>query len=388
LFVPNYPTEDNQPRTVLSLSERTGALLDYTGKGVVIAFIDSGFYPHPDLGDRVLIHVDATTNRVTEGRRFFQQGSGYSWHGQMTSVIAAGNGRTSGGKYRGIASNAQMVLVKVSNLRNRIKEPDILRGLEWLVANHARFNVRIVNISVGGDDESHDPEHPLHKAVKSLVEAGVTITIAAGNTGAPILVPPASAPEALTIGGVDDRNTLDRTKWQPFPNNYSAAYDGTLKPEVIGPAAWIPSPMLPNTQEARETRWLAQMLDAPDQIAVRQLLIAAYSELNIPRWQAFYPDEQTFESLQARIFKHKVIDAHHQHVEGTSVSSAIVASIIAQMLEANPQLTPKDVRSILMQTARPLPDVSAERQGAGVVDACAAVNAATAAESKTQSKVL
>lgn len=204
------------------------------------------------------------------------------------------------------------------------------------------------------------------------------VTIAAGNKGAPLLVPPASAPEALTIGGVDDRNTTDIAKWRPYPNNYGLAYDGTPKPEVVGPAAWIPSPMLPGSAEAREARWLWQLLRAPDEVAVRQLLIRSYGELNIPRWQAFKPDERTFEHVQARIFKHKIIDADHQHVDGTSVSSAIAASVVAQMLEANPQLTPRDVRAILMATAKQLPGVPEARQGAGVIDAGAAVRAAAA----------
>jgi serine protease AprX len=375
-FVRNFPTDDNP--TILSVHQRTGARTDFTGRGVVMAFIDSGFYAHPDLGDRIVIHADATTAKVIEGGAP-TRGRDYSWHGQMTSVIAAGDGRTSDGRYRGLAADARLVLIKVSNPRNRIKETDILRGLQWLAVNHARFGVRVVNISVGGDYESHDPDHPLHQSVQTLCDAGVIVVIAAGNQGRPALVPPASAPGALTIGGVDDRNTTNINHWRAYGNNYGVAYDGTAKPEIVGPAAWIASPILPGSPEAREVRWLDLLLDCPDEATAREQLIRAQSDLNLARWRAFNPDDETLRYLQARINKHKVIDVHHQHVDGTSVSSAIVASVVAQMLEANAQLTPSAVRAMLMDTAKLMPGVPPECQGAGIMDAHAAVSAALAA---------
>lgn len=370
MFIPSYPFEDDFE--VLPTPLRTGALPDYTGKGVVIAFIDSGFYPHPDLGKRVLVHVDATTSRIMEGHRFFQPRD-YAWHGQMTSVIAAGDGKISKGKFRSIAPDAQMVLIKVSTPKGRIKEVDILRGMQWLIENYQRFGVRVVNISVGGDFESHDPSHPLHEAVKTLTNAGLTLVIAAGNHGKSMLLPPASAPEAIIVGGYDDYNSLDVTQWRAYPNNYGHAYDGSPRPDVIAPAMWIASPILPGTWVEREAHWLALMLKAPDKLAIRQLLMAGHSDLSIPREQAFKPDGKVYEMLQARINAHKIIDAHHQHVDGTSVSAAIASSVVAQLLEANPGLTPGEVRSVLMETAKPLPNVEMEKQGAGVINPAAAV---------------
>jgi serine protease AprX len=376
VFMRSYPIHEPTRLTPLSTPERTGALPHFTGQGVVMAFIDSGFYPHPDLNGRILTYADATYEHVTEGKRF-DWPRWYSWHGQMTSVIAAGDGRTSNGKYRGIASGAQLVLIKVSNARRQIKEADILRGMGWLIDNAARLNVRVLNVSVGGDFPSNDPDHPLHRAVRMLVEGGVTVLISAGNSGIARIVPPASAPDAITIGGVDDQNALDVGLWQSYPNSYGTSYDGTIKPDVTTAARWIVSPILPGSSVEREARWLAPMLDLPVQDdTVQSLIRDGYRDLKISRKVALNLTPALHNLLQDRLNEHKLVDAHHQHVDGTSVSSAIAASIVAQMLEANPRLTPTDIKTILTGTAKLLPGVPREQQGAGVIDASAAVTAA------------
>jgi serine protease AprX len=375
IFIPNYPSPASGHFTLLSTPERTRALPTCTGRGVVIAFIDAGFYPHADLQGRILVHVDASTKRVVEQGAEFE-GSDLSWHGQMTSVIAAGDGHTSDGKYRGIASNAQLVLVKVSTPKGHIKETDILRGLRWVIDTHKRFNVRIVNISVGGDFISNDPNNPLHKAVRKLTKAGVTVVIAAGNRNVNHLLPPASAPDAITVGGIDDHNTLDNTQWTPYHHNYGRAYDGTSKPEILAPAAWLASPIMPGTSVAREAYWLAPLLAKPDERHMRRLLKRGHNDLGLTAFANAQPDEHLYTMLQQRIHAHKLIDANHQHVDGTSVAAPIVSAVIAQMLEANPRLTAQEIRAILTTTAKRLVNFPVERQGAGVIDAPNAVTAA------------
>jgi serine protease AprX len=374
-FTSNFPYPGDDYPKLLSLMERTGAPPALTGRGVVMAFIDAGFYPHPDLADRILLHVDASTNHVVEQRGRFKV-SDLSWHGQMTSVIAAGDGRTSGGRYRGLASGASLVLIKVSTPRGQIKETDIVRGLRWLLDTHRRLNVRIVNISVGGDFVSVDPEHPLHRAVRKLVEAGVTVVIAAGNRPVDHLLPPASAPEAITVGGVNDHNALDSSLWTLYHHSYGRVYDGSRKPDILAPAVWIPSPILPGSHIEREVRWLAPLLRTSDEARIHHLLRQGYRDLGLMYDAALNADETVYMTLQQRIHAHKVVDAHHQHVDGTSVAAPIVSAAAALLLEVNPCLTPMMIRAMLTHTARLLPDVPLERQGAGVLDVRAAVRLA------------
>lgn len=365
-FQPNYPVHPGY--TILTTPARVRTSDSATGRGVVMAFLDSGFYPHPDLADRVICHVDATSNRVLESSRNFHRPEWFSWHGQMTTVVAAGAGKP----FPGVASDAQLVLIKISNRKKQIKEPDIARGLRWLLQNHRRYRIRVVNISVGGDFESFDPDHPLHRAVERLVAEGVVICVATGNSATHHLVPPSSAPSAITVGGLDDQNSVDPGDWLPYNSNWGVAYNYAAKPEVIAPARWIASPILPGTREARMARWLHPLIGA-DESLVRQLIRDGYNDLEIPYRQASNPDPALYAMLQKMINKHKIIDAHHQHVDGTSVSVAIVSGIVAQLIECRPSLSPAQVRDLLMDSALILPGIPRERQGGGLVNPSAAL---------------
>ncbi|MBO9309068.1 MAG: S8 family serine peptidase [Chloroflexi bacterium] len=376
LFTASFP-HTGEPPEVLPIQTRLGAHSGFGGRGVVIAFLDSGFYPHPDLRGRIIAHVDAVTRRVISGDKFFHDHE-MSWHGQMTSVIACGDGCTSQGKYRGLAHGAQLLLIKVSNFHGHIKEHDILRGLLWLIENHRAYNVRLCSIPIGGDRPSADPDHPLHTAIRILYDENVLTICAAGNSGAAQLLPPASAPEALTVGGVDDRNTTDVTCWRPYHHNYGTAYNGAAKPEILTAARWIASPILPYSSMAREARWLAPLLRVRTLSEAEALLAAGCADLRLGNLPCALETEAQLAALQARIDKYKLIDAHHQHVDGTSVAAAIATSVVAQMLEANPRLRPGAIRAILRATAVPFPGVPEAVQGSGILNARTAVLAALA----------
>src|SRR5437773_3002191 len=155
-----------QPDHVLPTPLRLDADERFTGRGVTIAFLDSGFYSHPDLTQPV--------NRIVAYKNIFQAGEDpnlletpdvASWHGMMTSVVAAGNGHLSDGFYRSIAPEAKVVLVKVGKT-GRIPEADIQRGLAWILKNKKRYGIQVVNISAGGDFEQSYLHNPLCQMVE------------------------------------------------------------------------------------------------------------------------------------------------------------------------------------------------------------------------------
>src|SRR6266536_6514812 len=108
-----FPVYSRDEKQLLTTPIRVHANLNFAGRGITVAFLDSGFYPHPDLvrpKNRILCYVDAT-GRIPVEKQSFKKPIATSWHGLMTSAICAGNGFMSNGFYRGLAEKAKLVLV-------------------------------------------------------------------------------------------------------------------------------------------------------------------------------------------------------------------------------------------------------------------------------------
>jgi serine protease AprX len=341
----------------------------FTGRGITIAFLDSGFYPHHDLTrphSRILAYHSIV---ASEGdKTSLETPDPSSWHGMMTSVVAAGNGGLSHGFYRGIAPDASVVLVKLAK-SGRISEESIKRGLEWVLAHRDEYKIRVVNISAGGDEEQSYLHNELARTVERAVAAGLVVVCAVGNAGLapghPVL-PPASAPSVIAVGGLDDQNSLDRARRGMYRSSYGPTIDGFQKPEVIAPGIWVPAPILPHTETAGEAELFAKLDNAPDNQlhAIIAENLGVDEDLDEAR---NLPVPLLRQLITIKLREGNVITQHYKYVDGTSFASPIVASIVACMLEANPQLTPQHVKRILIDTAERLPAIEVDRQGWGVV---------------------
>ena len=355
---------------ILPTPVRLGASERFRGRGVAVAFLDAGFYAHPDLvepRDRIRAYVDVTSPRAR--RADLAQPDESSWHGMMTSVVACGNGRLSGGLYRGLASEADLVLVKCGSAR-RVAHDDIRRGLEWVIRNHRRLKIRIVNVSVGGDYEAAYLDDGLSQAAERATRAGLLVCAAVGNLGHTprhAVLPPASAPSVLTVGGLDDQSRLAFTGYSLYHSSYGPTLDGLQKPEVVAPGIYVPAPILPGTPTHAQARLLALLAEAPE--AALRALTDAHPGVD-PALDAARGLEPALihQLVEARARDHNVVSGHYKHVDGTSFASPIVASLAALLLEANRALRPQELKRILIETARRIPGVEVDRQGWGVVD--------------------
>jgi serine protease AprX len=341
----------------------------FTGRGVTIAFLDSGFFAHDDLTkpeNRIVAYHSIFD--LDDDRTSLETTDVASWHGMMTSVVAAGNGYLSDGFYRGIAPEAKVVLVKVGRT-GHIPDEQIGRGLEWVLTNKKKYDIRVVNISAGGDFELPYLESPLCQLVERAVREGLIVVCAVGNAGMvqghPVL-PPASSPATISVGGLDDQNSLDRARRGMYRSSYGPTIDGLQKPEIIAPGIWVAAPILPATPTADEAQ-LCSELDAAADADLREI-INAHPGVDKDFDEARdLPTPLLRQLITIKLRENNVISPHYKYVDGTSFASPIVASIAACMLEANPSLTPQQVKRILIDTAERVPGIEVERQGWGVV---------------------
>jgi serine protease AprX len=355
-----WPLDAEAAFGVLPTRLRLHADPRFSGKGITIALVDAGFYPHPDLvqpRNRIRVWADATHDPVSvfhfepeeaphwpdwDGARDWQ------WHGTMTSTVAAGNGLLSHGLYSGLAHAAELVLIQVRDSDGHISSTSIHRALTWILKHGSELGVRIVSLSVSGDPVSPLAGNAVDEAVSALVEAGISVVAAAGNDGQRSLLPPATAPLALTVRGIDDQNTFSHEEITLWHSNYGTASNDVPKPDLVAPSIWVAAPVLPYTSVAHEAQEL------------------------------FVRREQKDPSAHQRIAELKLITPHYQHVEGTSFAAPVVSSTIACMLEANPALSPFLVRDVLKETAHRVPGADRERQGAGALSPGQAVARALA----------
>jgi serine protease AprX len=416
-----HPDEE----TALSQVERLADYFTFPGRNVTVAFLDSGYFPHPDLSThappadlppwerlsapqlratlqrmqpRLVDYVDLTEGADGGGLDALSlwDGAGDSWHGQMTTVLALGNGLLSNGRYRGFAPQANALPIKVGRGDGRIPEEDILCGLEWLLEDRRweRYQVRVLNISIGGDFPQHWRINPVCLAADKLTQRGVFVVAAAANSGRDQLLAPAQTPSVLTVGGIDDHNRL----WDPllvdgmgrlelYRHNYGlvvGAHGPQRKPELLAPATFIPGPILPVSPIFREMHAIGRLrrtLRGSDAAHVDDLLAHWQRTLHgdeLPAEPASLDESmsEVWQAVRKRMNAHKWIHPAYQHVEGTSVSAAQVSAVAAQMVQANANLTPEELHTLLRENARPLFHLDDTRSGAGLLQPAHSVAAA------------
>ena len=144
---------------------------------------------------------------------------------------------------------------------------------------------------------------------------------------------------------------------------------------MIAPSIWVPAPILPGTPTAQEV----ELLEALDKANDGELHDIIKRNKGVDAELDSAIDLSTHSIRQIIALKRRqenVITKHYKYVDGTSFAAPIVSSVIAQMLEANPDLTPQQVKRLLINTAERLPHYEVDRQGWGVVAPRKAVEAA------------
>ena len=311
---------------------RSNQGLPVSGRGVTVAVLDTGIDgTHGDLSGRVVQNIKlADTQSLSVGFNYpiaaqslpnTDQAYG---HGTFVAGVIAGNGQQSGGKYAGVAPGANILGLSAGDPSLLF----VLSGLDYLLTNGSSFNVRVVNCSFSANTV-FDVNDPVNIATKMLTDDGVNVVFSAGNTGpgTDSLNPYSVAPWVVSTGATDNQGRLA---------SFSSRGD-------FGSPLFRPTLVAPG---------------------VNTVSLRASNVVNVTGANGLPNDSQQLTPTEI---------PYYTTASGTSFSAPQVAGVIALMLEANPNLTPAQVRDILQRTATPLPPYYTYEVGAGMLNAQAAV---------------
>ena len=185
-----------------------------TGRGVTVALLDSGVAPDPDLTQPTSRLLAAVGFAGSRGALPDPGG-----HGTHVAGIVAGNGTRSAGQYVGVAPEAGLVDVRVLDGTGRGRVSSVVRGIGWVLANRARYNIRVLNLSFGAPASGSYRLDPLAAAAEIAWRRGLVVVVAAGNGGpnGGTVESPAVDPYVIAVGASDDQGTVaaddDRLAW-------------------------------------------------------------------------------------------------------------------------------------------------------------------------------
>ena len=221
-----------------------------TGTGVTVAVVDSGLWNQhgPDQSapgegaSRILAQYDVTAAQplaaaaslATSYTANIDDQFGHGTH--VTSIIAS-SGLATTGNFQGVAPGVNLVSVRVLNAQGVGTYSNVISGIQWVIANKVRYNIRVMNLSLSAPPRSFYWQDPLNQAVMAAWNAGIVVVAAAGNFGpGPMTIGvPGNVPYVITVGAVTDNYfPLQPSKYRLASfSSVGPTYEGFVKPEVV-----------------------------------------------------------------------------------------------------------------------------------------------------------
>ena len=290
----------------------------HTGEGVDVALIDTGVVPVAGLHHDGKI-VNGPDFSIESGLDETRHLDTYG-HGTHLAGIIAGNDvddaeeKLSKDEFQGVAPDARIVNLKVADNTGAVDVSQVIAAIDWVVANRNAngLNIRVLNLSYRVESDHPYQHDPLARAVENAWDAGIVVVVAAGNDGesTEALPSPANDPFVITVSAVADEEQgrgrssclTGKLKWKTTAWASAAAKDNR-QPDVFAPGTTIVSLRNPGS-----------------------------------RIDTTYPAS--------------AIDDRFTKATGTSQSAAVVSGAVALLLDARPELTPDEVKAILLESAK------------------------------------
>lgn len=291
-----------------------------TGRGVDIALIDTGVVPVDglDTRGRVVNGPDLSFESQDPDLRYLDTfGHGTHLAGIMVSDSS---------DVPGIAPGARLVNVKVAPYNGAVDVTQILAAIDWVIQNRnaGGLDIRVLNLSYGTDSLNRPNEDLIAYAVEQAWRAGIVVVVAGGNdSNDQRLTSPAYNPYVIAVGAAD--GSLLHTDLNPIPEFSNC---GTLRRPVD--------------------------LVAPGRSIMSLRDPGSYADVNHPESRS--SDGRRFVG------------------SGSSQAAAVVSGAVAVLLEARPNLTPNQVKNVLMRSATPLSTAPTDCDGAGLLNVAGAAS--------------
>jgi serine protease AprX len=338
-----------------SFMARNGAMPVNGNGNFSVMVIDSGVdATHEDLkfGPKVIQNVQTavaagtlegfTPNVSIENVPNTDQSVG---HGTHCAGIIGGTGLRSGGKYAGVAPGAKII---GSGLGAALFVVNGLAAWEWGLANQYRYNIKVISNSYGSSG-AFNPENPIMIASKKAYDRGITSVFAGANSGPAkgTYNQYAKAPWVIGVAAGSKEGQLADFSSRGTPKSERLANSDPLD-DFDAPT--ITAPGTGRVFETFADRFTTDIVSTRSTSNITSNGTTADAELP-PGMIPFYTQ-----------------------ISGTSMATPFVAGTIALMLDADPTLTPDEIKQIITETATRMPGYEEWEVGAGYLNAYAAVD--------------
>src|SRR6185437_10443705 len=236
-----------------------------TGSGVGVAVIDSGVDATPDLKVLGLLSRVVYTQDFIGGNGTDQYG-----HGTHVAGIIGANGVSSNcfnctRSFVGVAPNASIINLRVLDANGQGTDSTVIAAIERAIALKQRYNIRVINLSLGRPVYESYSKDPLCQAVEAAWKAGIVVVTAAGNDGRDNSVgtsgygtieSPGNDPYVITVGAMKAMDTYPRTDdlIASYSSKGPTAIDEVVKPDIVAPGNHVVSLLAPGSTLAIDPR--------------------------------------------------------------------------------------------------------------------------------------